>query len=56
METFETILMIEKIFGTQLREYAVRISRERYEVRSEILSSGLSQPTIGANLLLLREF
>ena len=27
---FETILFIEKIFGTQLRDYAMRISRERY--------------------------
>ena len=39
-EAFETILMIEKIFATQLREYAVRISRERYELRQEILSKG----------------
>jgi hypothetical protein len=29
--------MIEKIFGTELREYAVRISRERYELRREAL-------------------
>jgi len=35
VEAFETILMIEKTFGTQLREYAIRISRERYEVRRE---------------------
>lgn len=35
VEAFETILMIEKIFGTQLREYAIRISRERYEARRE---------------------
>jgi hypothetical protein len=33
VEAFETILMIEKTFGTQLREYAVRISRQRYEMR-----------------------
>ena len=32
VEAFLTILMIEKIFGTQLREYAVRISRERYNI------------------------
>jgi hypothetical protein len=31
--------MIERIFGTQLREYAIRISKERYEWRWEILSS-----------------
>jgi len=40
VEAFETILMIEKIFGTQLRDYAVRISRERYEVRREVIKSG----------------
>jgi len=32
VEAFLTILMIEKIFGTQLRDYAVRISRERYNI------------------------
>ena len=36
VEAFETILMIEKAFGTELREYAVRISRERYAMRQRI--------------------
>jgi hypothetical protein len=40
VEAFETILMIEKVFGTELRDYAVRISRERYEMRQEILKEG----------------
>ena len=40
VDAFSTILMIEKIFGTQLREYAVRISKERYELRQEVLSKG----------------
>ena len=40
VEAFEAILMIEKTFGTQLRDYAVRISRERYELRQEILGKG----------------
>jgi len=40
VEAFETILMIEKTFGMQLREYAVRISKERYEARQEILYQG----------------
>ena len=40
VEAFLTILMIEKTFGTQLREYAVRISKERYALRQEILSKG----------------
>ena len=36
VDAFSTILMIEKTFGTQLREYAVRISKERYELREHI--------------------
>jgi hypothetical protein len=45
VEAFETILMIEKIFGTQLREYAVRISKERYELRREVLNQGFQAAT-----------
>jgi len=37
VEAFLTILMIEKIFGTQLREYAVKISKEKYTLRQEAL-------------------
>ena len=40
VEAFETILMIEKTFGTELREHAIRISRERYEVRREASKEG----------------
>ena len=40
VEAFLTILMIEKTFGTQLREHAIRISRERYEVRREAMREG----------------
>jgi hypothetical protein len=40
VEAFETILFLEKVFGIQLREYAVRISKERYELRREMLKSG----------------
>ena len=32
VSAFSTILFIEKTFGTQLRDYAIRISRERYPV------------------------
>ncbi len=35
VEAFLTILMIEKIFGTQLREYAIKISKERHKLRQE---------------------
>ena len=41
VEAFLTILMIEKIFGTQLREYAVKISKERYALRQEALQMGI---------------
>ena len=35
VEAFLTILMIEKTFGTQLREHAVKISRERHAMRED---------------------
>ena len=44
VEAFLTILMIEKMFGTRLREHAVRISRERHAIREDIGSKS-SQPT-----------
>ena len=37
VEAFLTILMIEKTFGTQLREYAVTITKERYALREDAL-------------------
>ena len=40
ISAFESILFIEKIFGTELREYAIRISKERYALRQEITRSG----------------
>jgi hypothetical protein len=35
VDAFLTILMIEKTFGTQLREHAIRIGRERHALRQE---------------------
>ena len=35
VDAFLTILMIEKTFGTHLRDYAVRISRERYTLHQK---------------------
>jgi len=32
---FETVLFVEKNFGPQLREYAIRISKERYALRQK---------------------
>ena len=40
VEAFETILFLEKVFGTQLRDYAVKISKERCELRREALNKG----------------
>lgn len=40
VSAFETILFIEKTFGPELRGHAVRISRERYELRQQIAESG----------------
>ena len=40
VSAFEAILFLEKTFGTELREHAIRISKERYALRQEILRSG----------------
>ena len=40
VSAFETILFVEKTFGTQLREHAIRISKERYGLRQEIARAG----------------
>ncbi len=40
VEAFETVHFLEKTFGTQLREYAVRISKERHALKQENLSRG----------------
>ena len=40
VEAFLAILMIEKHFGVELRDYAVRISKERYALRRKALNRG----------------
>jgi len=40
VSAFETILFIERIFGAQLRDHAIRISKERYELRQQIAQKG----------------
>jgi hypothetical protein len=35
VSSFSTILFVEKTFGTELREHAMRISRERYDLRQQ---------------------
>ncbi|MGD2111421.1 MAG: hypothetical protein PVI86_18745 [Phycisphaerae bacterium] len=39
VSAFSSILLIEKTFGTELRDNAIRISRERYEVQQELCGS-----------------
>jgi hypothetical protein len=39
VSAFETILFIEKSFGSQLRDHAIRISRERFELRQRVADS-----------------
>ena len=40
VSAFETILFVERTFGPQLREHAVRISQERYELRQRLHETG----------------
>jgi len=40
VSAFETILFIEKTFGTQLRDHAIRISKERYALRQQAAENG----------------
>ena len=46
VSAFETILFVEKAFGTQLREHAIRISKERYELRQEAMQTGFQSADI----------
>lgn len=39
VDAFETILLVETTFGTQLRDHAIRISKERYTLRREVAHS-----------------
>ena len=40
ISAFETVIFVEKVFGPQLRDHALRISRERYTLSQEILRAG----------------
>jgi hypothetical protein len=40
VSAFETILFIEKTFGTDLRQHAIRISQERYNLRQRMPQMG----------------
>ena len=49
VSAFETILAIETIFGPQLRDHAIRISRERYKLRQQEVRRGLGGHTAAVN-------
>ena len=44
VEAFETILFVDKVFGIELRDYAVYISKERHALRQEVLQKGFYSP------------
>ena len=46
---FATILLIERTFGTELREHAIRISKERYSLRQEMMSGRPETEALSAN-------
>ncbi len=46
VSALESILSIERTFGTQLREHAIRISKERYALRREITQSGFQSADV----------
>jgi hypothetical protein len=43
VEAFETILFLVKVFWMQLRDYAIRISKERYALRKDVFSKGFNE-------------
>jgi hypothetical protein len=45
VRAFETIMFIEKIFGSRLRDYAIRISKERYALRQKALQISFESAT-----------
>lgn len=46
VSAFESILAVERIFGTELRDYAIRISQERYALRQEVVGRGFQSASI----------
>ncbi len=46
VSAFESILFIERTFGTQLREHAIRISKERHALRQEIVHGGFQSADV----------
>jgi hypothetical protein len=51
VSAFESIVFIERTFGTQLRKYAIRISKERYALRQEIMQGGFESADVMAKRL-----
>ena len=49
ISALSTILLIERTFGTELREHAIRISKERYTLRQEMMSGRLETEALSAS-------
>ena len=49
VSAFETILFIERTFGTRLREHTIRISKERYTLRQDAANRGFKSAATLAN-------
>jgi len=43
VEAFEIILFLEKVFGTELRDHAIKISKQRYKIRQEAMQRGFKE-------------
>jgi len=46
ISAFEALLFVETTFGTQLREHAIRISKERYALRQEAMRNEFESASV----------
>ena len=46
VSAFETVIFVETAFGPQLREFAVRISKERYALRQDVEKTGFQDANL----------
>ena len=47
VSAFETIMMIEQTFGSNLRDHAIRISKQRYALRQQAMANRLDRQLPG---------
>ena len=48
VSAFETIMMIEQTFGSNLRDHAIRISKQRYALRQQAMANRLDRQLPGS--------